>query len=362
MKIKSILAAAMLCVASVVNAQDAAKKPATTPPVIPGRWTMEKANAWYAQYPWMSGANYIPANAINQLEMWQADTFDPATIDKEFGWAEGIGFNLMRVFLHSQAWKADAPGFKKRINQFLTIADKHHIKIMFVFFDDCWNAGAKPGKQPEPKVGVHNSGWMQDPGFIVKKPEDFAYLKKYVTDILTTFKADKRILLWDLYNEPGNRDKGNQSMELLVEVFKWARAVNPSQPISAGMWKWELYELNAFQANNSDVVTYHNYKPLENHEFMVKILKFNARPLICTEYMARTHNSTFETVTPMLKEQNVAAINWGFVAGKTNTIYSWEKPMPDGSEPELWFHDIFRKDGTPYKQAELDLIKKLNGK
>ncbi len=361
---KAALMFGLLCSVFAATAQDtAARKTAYTPPVIAGRWTMEKANDWYAtQKRWMSGANYIPATAINQLEMWQADTFDPKTIDKELGWAEGLGFNLMRVFLHSQAWKQDKPGFKKRVDQFLTIADKHGIKIMFVFFDDCWNTGAKPGKQPEPKIGVHNSGWMQDPGYIVTKPEDFAFLQSYVTDVLTTFKNDKRILLWDLYNEPGNTNKGNASLELLTKVFQWARKVNPSQPVSSGMWKWELYDLNALQANNSDVITYHNYRPLEEHTLMVKLLKFHARPLICTEYMARTHNSTFQTIMPMLKEQNVAAINWGFVSGKTNTIFSWEKVVPDGAEPPVWFHDIYRQDGSVFSKEEVDLIKKLNNK
>jgi hypothetical protein len=26
-----------------------------------------------------------------------------------------------------------------------------------------------------------------------------------------------------------------------------------------------------------------------------------------------------------------------------------------------WFHDIFKPDGTPYREDELNLIKKLNG-
>src|ERR1700745_2395403 len=102
-------------------------------------WSAEKANAWYSQHKWLTGANYIPANAINQLEMWQAETFDPATIDKELGWAQSIGFNTLRVFLHSIAWKQDPEGFKKRVDQFLGIAAKHGIEPMFVFFDDCWN-------------------------------------------------------------------------------------------------------------------------------------------------------------------------------------------------------------------------------
>jgi hypothetical protein len=325
-------------------------------------WTPAKANAWYAKHKWINGADFTPSTAINQLEMWQADTFDPKTIDRELGYAESIGFNTMRVFLHSIAWKEDPAGFKKRVAQYLAIADKHQIQTLFVFFDDCWSPEAKAGKQPEPKTGIHNSGWVQDPGNRLNNPGQLTMLQQYVTDVLTTFKHDKRILLWDLFNEPGNSGKGDKSLALLSKIFVWARAVNPDQPLSAGLWDWSLEKLNAFQLTHSDVITYHDYEDPEKHERVVQLLKASSRPLICTEYMARLRGSTFENSMPMLKKENVGAINWGLVMGKTNTIYAWDTPMPNGDEPKLWFHDVFRKDGTPYNQNETNLIKKLNNK
>jgi hypothetical protein len=325
-------------------------------------WPAEKANAWYASHKWINGADFIPSTAINQLEMWQAGTFDPKTIDRELGYAEGIGFNTMRVFLHSMAWQQDPKGFKGRVDRYLTIADKHHIQTIFVFFDDCWNTDAKTGKQPEPKTGIHNSGWLQDPGNRIKDPGEIPMLQKYVTDVLTAFKHDKRILLWDLFNEPGNSSKKNGSLGLLAKVFTWAKTVNPDQPVSAGMWDWSLEKLNAFQLTHSDVITYHDYEDPEKHERVVQILKASGRPVICTEYMARLRNSTFENTMPMLKKENVGAINWGLVSGKTNTIYAWDTPMPNGDEPKVWFHDVFRKDGAPYKTDEVNLIKQLNNK
>jgi hypothetical protein len=332
-------------------------------PVVGKVWSIEKANAWYAQHPWLTGADYLPATAINQLEMWQADTFDPTTIDKELGWAEQIGFNTMRVFLHSVAWKQDPEGFKKRVDQFLAIAAKHKIEPMFVFFDDCWNKVPKAGLQPAPKLGIHNSGWVQDPGQPASNDVSiFPELQKYVTDVMTHFAHDKRILLWDLYNEPGNSGKKDSTVPLLIRTFEWARAVNPDQPISVGLWDWSFEKLNAIQALNSDIITYHNYDEPDKHLRVIQLLKAFGRPLICTEYMARTRNSRFTNILPVLKKENVGAINWGFVSGKSNTIYAWDNPVPDGSQPNEWFHDIFFKDGTPYRADEVNLIKKMNKK
>lgn len=358
MNLKNHLLILLLLIGSFGNIQAQKNKKISSPGKI---WTVEQANSWYKQQKWISGADFLPSTAINQLEMWQASSFDPQTIDKELGWAQAIGMNTMRVYLHSLAWKEDPAGFKQRVGQYLSIADKHQIKTILVFFDDCWNKEGKPGKQPDPKPGIHNSGWVQDPGQPMSADSTlFPGLEKYVKDVMSSFSNDKRILLWDLYNEPGNSGKGNSSLPLLKKVFSWARQVNPQQPISAGIWKWDLEEINAFQIMNSDIITYHDYEEPQWHLRVIQMLKTHGRPLICTEYMARTRNSRFSTILPLLRKENVGALNWGLVAGKSNTIYAWDTPQPDGDQPVEWFHDIFKKDGSPYRQDEVDLIKKLN--
>ncbi|MDR3267675.1 MAG: 1,4-beta-xylanase, partial [Tannerella sp.] len=286
-----------------------------------GVWTKEQAAAWSEQCGWLRGCNFLPSTAVNTLEMWQGDTFDPETIDRELGFAEGIGMNCMRVFLHHLAWEQDKEGFKKRLDTYLAIADKHHITTMPVFFCDCFNATYTAGKQPEPKPGVHNSGWIRDPGdLLYQDPTLEARLETYVKDIITTFKEDKRIAIWDLFNEPGN---GGKSLPLLQNVFTWARTVNPSQPLTAGVHDKNLVDLVKYQLENSDVITYHNYGALEHHQPAIDSLKRLGRPMMCTEYMARSFNSTFQHIMPLLKADNIGAINWGLVAGKTNTIFQW---------------------------------------
>jgi len=327
------------------------------------QWSREQANQWAAENGWLRGSNFNPSTAINQLETWQAESFDAKTIDRELGWAAEIGMNVMRVYLHHVAWQVDKEGFKKRMDNYLAISTKHGIKTIFVFFDDCWNPTYKAGKQPDPKPGVHNSGWVRDPGDLYfQNGELVKELEAYVKDVLTTFKDDKRIALWDLYNEPGNSGYGNKSLPLLKKVFGWAWEVRPSQPISSGVWSLALSDLNKFQAENSDIITYHNYESPDKHQAAIDTLKKYQKPLLCTEYMARRNNSLFTNIMPMLKKQNIGAINWGLVAGKSNTKYAWDEPIKDGSEPKLWFHEIFRPDGTPYKQEEVDLIKSLTSK
>jgi len=333
--------------------------------LITNKWSVEKAENWYEAHDWMTGANFNPSTAINQLEMWQESTFDTETIDRELGYAAGIGFNTMRVYLHSLAYKADPEGFKNRMKTYLTIADKHGIKTLFVIFDDVWNKTPKIGKQPDPKPGIHNSGWVQDPGDPASKEiKNFPELKIYVQDIIKTFANDERVLMWDLYNEPGNSEKFSSSVPLLEKVFVWAREVNPSQPLTVGVWQWvkKFQEVNEIQALNSDVITYHHYGEPKDHLKIINLLKTHGRPMICTEYMARTRNSRFSNILPLLKDENVGAINWGLVAGKSNTIYQWNTPIESGEEPVEWFHDIFRKDGKPYRMDEINLLKKLNGK
>jgi hypothetical protein len=346
-----------------------------------GRWSEAEANAWYAKQPWLVGSNYIPANAINELEMWQAETFDPKTIDKELGWAQRLGMTTMRVFLHDLVWQQDAAGYRERIDRFLSIADQHHIKPLFVLFDSCWDPHPKPGPQREPKPGVHNSGWLQSPGAAaLQNAAEYPRLEAYVRGVVGAFGQDARVLGWDVWNEPDNMNTGSYSAQepknkvdlvltLLPQVFQWSRAAGAQQPLTSGVWKgdWSsdktLSPMERVQLESSDVISFHNYDSGKEFEKRITWLARYHRPILCTEYMARGNGSTFQGSLPIARKHKVAAINWGFVAGKTQTYLpwdSWKQPYV-GREPAIWFHEIFRPDGTPYKQDEVDLIRSLTG-
>jgi hypothetical protein len=344
------------------------------------QWSPEKANEWYARQPWLVGSNYIPATAVNQLEMWQKDTFDIDRINLEFIWAENLGMNTMRVFLHDLAWKQDPNGFKKRINQFLGVAQKHHIKPIFVLFDSCWDPFPQMFHQRPPQPGIHNSRWVQSPGAnALADPKQEARILDYVANVILAFADDDRILAWDVWNEPDNPntssygrverpDKLKLVEALLPKVFQYARSGRPTQPLTSGVWRgdWssaaKLTPIEKIQLEQSDIISFHSYDKPEEFEKRVEWLQQWKRPILCTEYMARPRGSTFEAILPVAKRLRVAAINWGFVAGKSQTWLpwdSWEKPYTGDRQPAVWFHDIFRSNGTPYMQSEVDFIKAI---
>jgi len=351
------------------------------------RWTVKQAQQWYQKQPWLVGCNFIPSTAINQLEMWQAETYDPVTIDRELGWAEKIGFNTLRVFLHDLLWSQDSEGLSRRIDDFLTIASRHGMKVMLVLLDDCHRPDPVLGPQPRPVRGVHNSGWMQSPGKKIVlqfhdgtvSEKEKARLRDYVTGVLTRFAADERVLLWDLYNEPGNNGFEDSTLPLLEAAWKWAREVRVTQPLSSALWIDNLGKLcHKLNGEQSDIITFHDYHDAAYLDQLIVGYRerFPGRPLINTEYLMRPYGATFENLMPVFKKHGVGCYNWGLVLGKTQTCFEGKtverleelkaagdylKPGEPIPEPEgvPWLHDIFRPDGTPYRPEEIEFIQAM---
>ncbi|MFV0443006.1 MAG: sulfatase-like hydrolase/transferase [Planctomycetaceae bacterium] len=345
----------------------------------PGRWSEQRVWDWYDQQPWPVGANYITSSAINQLEMWQPETFDPESIDRELGWAAKIEMNCMRVFLHEIPWQQDESGFFDRVDKYLEIADRHHIRTMFVLFDGVWDPQPKGGKQPAPRPGLHNSGWVQSPGRdVLSDSARQDNLKPYVQAVLKRYQDDPRVLAWDLFNEPDNGNdnsygehgmkaelpkdqKAARAEELLRKAFDWAREIGPSQPLTCGVWHQDYLgnpsSIARYSLEASDVISFHTYDAPEKALRLTTGLLELGRPVICTEYMARGNKLTFETILPIFHKHKVGAINWGLVDGKSQTKYpwdSWQKPYT--TEPQPWHHDVFHTDGKPYSQQEVNQI------
>lgn len=346
------------CYAELINGRisDLSKK----------RWSVPAAIDWQSKYGFRAGVNFIPSTADNELEMFQADTYDPKTIDRELGFAQTMGFTTLRVFLHNLLWEVDPSKFLVRLDNFLSIAEKRGFVVMFVLLDSCWNPSSHTGPQPEPISGMHNSQWVQAPGEAILKDHDqFKKLKSYIMGVVSHFKNDNRIIAWDVWNEPNNSGYEDQLiLPLIVEVFEWIREVAPSQPLTTPVWKYSgvfsIFE--QAQMNMSDVVSFHNYvQPSLLRSAIANLKRYNGdRPLVCTEYMARPAGSLFEPSLDILKNSNIHAYNWGLVNGRTMTIYDWStRDSPASQPPSVWFHDIVNPDGTPFNQSEVTYIQSL---
>ncbi len=347
------------------------------------RWSEDRAARWSAEQPWWVGCNFTPSTAVNQLEMWQGETFDPDTIGRELGWASELGINGVRVFLHDLVWEQDASGLLERVDRFLSLASDRGIRTMLVLFDDCWFP-PQAGPQPDPILGVHNSRWAQSPGHhVVRDPGQWGRLERYVKEVLDAFGRDERVCVWDLYNEPGNAFLPlatlptrrslpgaisrvvrhfvltSPSLALLRAAFGWARSVDPAQPLTAGLWAPNP-RLNRFQLEASDVVSFHQYASAEKLEERIRSLQAHRRPLLCTEWMARSRGSRFETHLPIFREQRVGCFCWGLVSGRTQTIFGWED-REGTPEPEVWHHDLLRADGRPFDPAEAETLRRMTG-
>ncbi|WP_288426147.1 cellulase family glycosylhydrolase [uncultured Spirosoma sp.] len=330
-------------------------------PVSP-RWTAERARDWYARQPWFCGFNYIPSNAINYTAMWDKTSFSPKLIQQELALAARTGFNCVRVVLQHAVYADDPAYFKRTFAQFLSICQQHGMRVMPTFFDDCvFGTVCNPhlGPQPEPLAGWYAWAWSPSPGHtMVADPAYHAGLARYVTDILTTFRDDPRIFIWDLYNEPTNGGLGRTSLPLLRKVFAWARAVDPSQPVTVGHWERSNAALRQEISANSDIVTFHCYDRLAGLTELVDDLKQANRPLLCTEWLNRSQQSTPETILPYFQRERIGCLHWGLVNGKTQTHLPWGH-RPGDPEPTVWQHDLYHADFTPYRPAELRLFNEL---
>ena len=325
------------------------------------KWSEQRAKTWYDETNWIIGVNYVPSTAVNTVEMWQSETYDRDTIKNELALAAKSGFNSCRVFLQFLLWEKHRENFMENFTDFCGIAESCGISVMPCLFDDCAFSGLEPylGAQNVPRYGVHNSGWVPSPGpSVADDPSKEKALSGYVKDVIGTFKDSKQIIVWDLYNEPGNNMRGEKSLPLVEKAFIWARSVNPAQPLTVGLWEFKDYEFR--YAELSDIISYHDYAKIPETIKRIEMLKKYNRPMLCTEWLHRPEGNTFESHLPVYKRESIGVYNWGLVNGKTQTHLSWDTMQghPD-TDPDIWQHDIFYPDGTFYNEDEIKLMNRI---
>jgi hypothetical protein len=323
-----------------------------------GRWDEIRIWRWYEDLGAVKGVNYIPRTAVNSVEMWMEDTFDPETIDEELGWAQEAGYTSIRVQLQFAVWQADPDGFRDRVDKLLEMAAKHGLRVVPVLFDDLNRAGEPPrvGPQPEPVPDEHNSRWVPSPGAdAVKDRNQWPALEKYVQDVMGRFKRDKRVLYWDLYNTAGNGGLGEESLPLLDQTFNWARAIEAAQPLAVPAWREFGSAMAARKLERSDLITFQSFDSAESIEARIQLLQRYNRPIICSDWLMRQVGNDFKQVLPVFAIYRVGWFNQGLVSGKTHRPIQEARYRAE-KDPDVWQQDVLNNDGTPYDPEEVELI------
>ena len=352
------------------------------------RWTEAEAKAWGAARPWVCGCNFLPSSSVNFIEMWRAETFDMPTIERELGWAANAGFNAIRVNLPFVGWREDRDGLVDRLDRVIGAADRLGIDTVPVLFDDCGFGGQEPvwSPQDDPVPGVHNSRAVASPGRQAVLDVGLrGALEAYVRDVGRSFRADRRILLWDLYNEPGNRMTfgiagysefdsrlEDSALSLMEGAFSWARGEAPNQPLTVAAWTTPRADegANAYCTATdrralecSDLVSFHAYLNRDRVAGYIDDLAELRRPIFCTEWMARPVDSKISDQLSLFHDRGVGCFQWGLVKGRTQTWLPWPDDLVRAHggrvDRSLWFHDLFREDGTPYDACEVEKIREL---
>lgn len=351
------------------------------------RWTEAEANRWSQARPWICGCNFLPSTAVNFIEMWHPETFDLPTIEQELGWAAETGFNAIRINLNWLGWVHDRDGLMDRLDRFMGTAHRLGILTVPCLFDDCGFGGQEPqwARQPDPVPGVHNSRAIASPGrATVMDSAAHPRLGAYVRDVIGSFRNDRRILFWDLYNEPGNRMEFHRqgfstfpgalegpAQALMQASFAWARAASPEQPLTVGAWTaapggavGQSYttDIDRSALALSDIISFHAYLDRASVAAIIDRLRGQNRPMFCTEWMARAVDSRIADQLSLFRGRGVGCFQWGFVRGRTQTHLPWPEALVAAhggtARRDLWFHDLLDSDGAPYDPAEIDTIRR----
>ena len=349
------------------------------------RWSKEKIWEWYNSRPWLRGCNYMSADCANRIDQWQELGFEDRfkTTEEELKLMQNTGFNTVRLIIEYVVWKEEHDGFMERFDRYLSLCAKYGISCMIVLANDCMPPKTERWKMPyvgkqEYDWGYHGGKMHSQhgshngpaPHFYLDDEESREDYFKMVEEIVTKYKDDERICIWDLYNEPGNSQRQDITLPNLKRMFDTVRGIDPSQPLTVGVFKIRgdesvpLNSLEQYAIDNSDIISYHFYRDYNEHVKIIKRLKKEGRPILNTEWLGRCLGNDVFTLFPLFYLEKIGCYNWRFVAGKYQTYEPWESTWIKyecGEDTDVdftkWFHDLYRPNHRAYDPKEIKLIK-----
>lgn len=351
------------------------------------QWSRERAWKWYNDRAWLRGCNYMSSDCVNRIDQWQEYGFEEhlKTADEELELAAKTGFNTIRIILEYYVWEQQHDGFMERLERFLAMAWHHGISCMIVLGNDCMQPKemTKPSYFGEQSFDIgYHGGRKQSQheifggmGYhLLDEPELALRHYEWVREIISTYKNDERVVMWDLYNEPGNAKRDVVTLPHLKKYYEIAREIDPIQPLTSCTWRIspdrekEIPAIERYALENSDIISYHNYHTYEDNIRIIKRLKDDyERPIVNTEWLARCLHNTVQELFPLFYLEKVGCYNWGFVAGKYQTYEPWNSTWQRyDADPSIdvdftkWFHDLYRPSHRPYDPKEIEIIKRYS--
>lgn len=348
------------------------------------KWSKEKAWEWYNQFPWIRGFCYYPSCCVNRIEMWQEYGWDKVkpVIDSELKLAKEWGFNAIRIGGALELYIDQKESYLKHIDEVIEMADKYGIYVMWTFGGDCvvqkqnyswpkygpqdFDFGYHSGRANSPHVVMHQPGYN-----LIDEPEYEEEFYEMIRTIVSKYKDDKRIIVWDIFNEAGNSLRGMMSYRVIKNAFDIARSYNPIQPCASCCWSYDkdrhpFKEIELKMLDMSDIILYHCY---ENYESSVEVIRFLKekydRPMMNTEWLHRIWHNNVEDLFPLFRKEKIGCFSWGWVTGKSQTREPWEwlfNEYDNGKGRDWdftkWQHDLVRPNLRPYDYKEYEIIKR----
>lgn len=351
------------------------------------RWSEERIWKWYRERPWIRGCNFMSSDCANRIDQWQEYGFETRfeTAKRELALAAETGMNSIRIIPEFYVWQREHDGFMERFERYIEAADENGISCMVVLGNDC--VPPKEEALARLHLGEQHVDWGYHGGRKVSQHgtfggagysllDDAETAREYyafVRELVTKYRDDERIIVWDVFNEPGNSNRKSMSLPHLKKFFEIIREIDPIQPLTVGIWSQQtehekLLEIEKYGLEHSDIISYHSYNDYVDNVKEMNILKKTGRPIINTEWLNRCAHNTVEEMFPLFFLEKIGCYNWGFVAGKYQTYEPWNhvwddlKENPDSMRDfdfTKWFHDLYRPNLHPYNPKEIELMQTI---
>ena len=352
------------------------------------QWTEQEIAEWYKSQPWLRGTNFLPSDCVNRLDMWQSIGREEhlKTAETELKLSKETGFNTVRLWCNFDVYYKEPEEFMQTLESYITLCAKYDQSVMLVLaYEEDLPHGDKfvpkeLGAQKEYFNHFNRDYAEQDRlakagayKHYTEYPEIKPIFMEMVERVVKKYREDKRVLAWNVENEPGI-GIGDRAVPLLEELFALVRSLDPVQPLAADIWRGvkedgtfnSLAETKAYEL--SDFISFHSYSKYEWFlTGLYTLKKYYNRPIIVTEWLNRCNHNTVEEIYPLMLIENVGCYCWGFVQGRTYTTEPWngfwsevEKNPDVDFDFTKWQHELYRKNFHPYDPKEINIIKRFN--